>query len=631
MIRSARHHARPRPASAAASSWPLLAVLGALAALAGCGPDGGIVLEIHRTPGVSTEVQRLELVVGVGHDLGSGRALDPAWWLRSDIVAGKGEVALPDGLGAATYRYKLDAAGGLDRDQPLVIAVIGYGADPSSGPLLFGHTTAAGLRFADGEVRVVDVPLETFSAARHGVGKAGCVWWNGDDLAPDMDARVAVIAPDADSDCDGFVEGHDEMGACQLDCDDLDPAISPDGQEVCSDGVDQNCCAFDQDGTADPDQDGVNGCDDVPDCVDLPRGTVVGLDVFGREVKSEDIHPGAAEKCDGIDNDCKRGCDDDPGLDPDQDGWLNCVIPGATKGVHRVSDDECVAAPRDCADDGDIAGIPASDIHPGADDDQCDRVDNDCSGRCDDTLVAQGDGDMDGFPACGTVGAPTMGVPACGKREASDCDDADRFGQPGLFEQCDGIDTACDGALFDHGVPCFTMDGARCLIGTRSCNDSPGTPNPFGACVPDNTVPGGGQVPGTACEAMCPGGDISSCLAGLGDRAQCKVRFRTPGGIPTATPCMPADLTLLADQLAPCSWYLVGGSDQGDWQVTLQRGGQFATSFSGCGMPVSLRVVSAAPDAAERSVLIVRRTALQVVQLRREDVQQCDGEGMVCD
>ncbi len=635
MIRFARTAARRRRRSwfAVRGRAPLTAcVLVALATLvagvAGCGPDGGIVLEIHRGPGADSEIYRLEVRVGVGHDPGGHRAIDPAWWLAARVADDKAVVALPDGLGGTTFRYKLDAADTLARGDGLMVAVVGYGAALDSPPILFGHTSDAGIKFADGEVRIVDLPLETFTSARHGVGKAGCVWWN-DGNAPDQaSGRAHAIVPDADSDCDGYAEGHDEDGACQLDCNDLDPAISPAASEVCLDGIDQNCCAFDQDGAADPDGDGVNACSPVPDCVDMPRGTVVAVNVFGEPVTSEEIHPGATEICDGIDNDCAGGCDNDPGLDGDGDGWLNCVSETAVRGVHRKADGRCVPADLDCADAGPIRGVPASAIHPEAADDQCDQIDNDCSGGCDEAKVALGDADGDGYAACGTAGDPTGDAPVCRFGRPNDCNDADRFGLPGFFERCDGLDFNCDHLLFTDALPCFTTSGNRCVLGAQTCTDGTGSLMPIGVCMPD---PNGPTVtlPAAFCTADCPPDDITGCITA--NEPTCDVEFRGTFGGTTLNPCVPAEIPLAGDLMAPCRWFLVGGSNQGDWKVTLQRGAASATSFEGCGPPVvTLRVLSSAPGADPRSVLIINQTRTQVVRLHRRDVGACDPVAVSC-
>jgi len=84
--------------------------------------------------------------------------------------------------------------------------------------------------------------------------------------------------PWVDDDGDGF--SSDRVGGD--DCNDADPDINPDAEEIWYDGVDQDC-----DGASDFDQDG-DGVDTPEDCDDTDA-TVL---------------PGAAEGEDGLDNDC---------------------------------------------------------------------------------------------------------------------------------------------------------------------------------------------------------------------------------------------------------------------------------------------------------------------------------------
>ncbi len=115
-----------------------------------------------------------------------------------------------------------------------------------------------------------------------------------------------------DADQDGWPEDED--------CDDSDPAIHPDADEVC-DGVDNDC-----DGTVDAgardapswyhDEDG----DEYGDycCViracEQPKGRVA--DNTDCDDGDASIHPGAPEACDGVDSDCDALTDED---DPDAD------------------------------------------------------------------------------------------------------------------------------------------------------------------------------------------------------------------------------------------------------------------------------------------------------------------------
>src|SRR5690606_16669082 len=110
-----------------------------------------------------------------------------------------------------------------------------------------------------------------------------------------------------DGDGDGYFDFED--------CDDNDPAINPGAPEVC-DGIDNNCSGVADDGLTiytyfiDNDGDGfgnlafsVDTCDAV-----APAGFVANnLDCDDND---ENIHPDAAEVCDGIDNNCSGVADD---------------------------------------------------------------------------------------------------------------------------------------------------------------------------------------------------------------------------------------------------------------------------------------------------------------------------------
>jgi hypothetical protein len=130
--------------------------------------------------------------------------------------------------------------------------------------------------------------------------------------------------PDADG--DGFGEAGTEAQVCDADnvrndkdCDDSDPWVNPQGQEVCG-GEDEDC-----DGLVDDDDPDV--ADPLPFFVDsdgdgygAEQTTACrfadGLAADGGDCDDTDssIHPGAAELCDDIDQDCDGSADDALGL-----------------------------------------------------------------------------------------------------------------------------------------------------------------------------------------------------------------------------------------------------------------------------------------------------------------------------
>jgi MYXO-CTERM domain-containing protein len=163
------------------------------------------------------------------------------------------------------------------------------------------------------------------------------------------------------------------------------------------------------------------------------------------------VHPGAAETCDGEDDDCDGTVDEADAADAAD--WY-ADTDGDSYGNAGVSVTACdapaayVADASDC-DDGDAT------VHPGADE-VCDSEDNDCDGTIDedaavDALPWYADADEDAF------GDPSVTHLACQEpagyvADGTDCDDADASRNPGVSDTPgDGIDSDCDG-----GEACYT-------------------------------------------------------------------------------------------------------------------------------------------------------------------------------
>ncbi len=343
-----------------------------------------------------------------------------------------------------------------------------------------------------------------------------------------------------DVDGDGFGEaGVVPVQACVApagyagnndDCDDGNGDINPGVAEVC-DGIDNNC-----DGAADEgyepsdyyvDADG-DGYGDAAVAVTAACGAPTGYvaDATDCDDADGDTNPGAAEACDGIDNNCDGVADEDLSLvtwyvDGDGDGWglvseplLLCEGEDPPAGYARDLGD---------CDDGD------GNINPGAPEGDCaDPVDYNCDGS-----VGYADLDRDGFVAC------------------EECDDADGAVNPGATEVCDGDDNDCDGVV----DPSIATDAATWYADADSdsygnaavtdvaceapsgyvadatdCNDADGAVNP-GATEVCDTVDNdcdGVVDPSTATDAATWYADADS--DGYGNAAVTDVACAAPSG-----------------------------------------------------------------------------------------------------
>ncbi|MCB9765525.1 MAG: putative metal-binding motif-containing protein [Alphaproteobacteria bacterium] len=134
-----------------------------------------------------------------------------------------------------------------------------------------------------------------------------------------------------DADGDGYGDTARPQWVCALDaglsavdgdCDDADPAVNPDAEEVC-DGVDNDCDGqTDEAGRiwyADRDYDGYGDPASPVEGCDQPPGAVANADDC--DDSSASTWPGADDSCDGVDSDCDGAVDEDHDV-----GWVLLTV-----------------------------------------------------------------------------------------------------------------------------------------------------------------------------------------------------------------------------------------------------------------------------------------------------------------
>jgi hypothetical protein len=307
------------------------------------------------------------------------------------------------------------------------------------------------------------------------------------------DSGVPPLPQETCLDNDG--DGYPGTGQCDnvenLDCNDEDPDVHPEAVEVCN-GLDDNCDGNVDEGLAvvtwypDQDGDGIGAkMSTRQGCGTPPAGqvTITGdCDDANAAVK-----PGAAELCNGIDDNCDGMVDNGIPFqnfypDRDSDGFGDAMAMPTSSCQSMVQG--MVPNNSDC-DDND------GTVHPGATE-VCNKKDDNCDGQVDNGITYAAyyvDQDGDAHGAAGTN--PEMAcAPVPGKSTvADDCDDTNPAIHPGATELCNGVDDNCngqadEGLTFVNYYPDVDGDGygASGVMPLSSCMPIPGKVTQGGDC-----------------------------------------------------------------------------------------------------------------------------------------------------
>ncbi|MBK7440370.1 MAG: T9SS type A sorting domain-containing protein [Bacteroidetes bacterium] len=205
------------------------------------------------------------------------------------------------------------------------------------------------------------------------------------------------------------------------------------------------------------------------------------------------INPGAAEICNGIDENC------DGNIDEGVQTTYYADADGDTYGDAGSTTMACSMPEGYVEDATDCNDVDAA-INPAATE-VCNGVDDNCDGNIDEGLTFTtyyADADGDTYGDAGSSTSTCDGAPEGYVSDATDCNDADAAVNPGATEVCNGIDDNCDGNIDegltfttyyadadgdtygDAGSSTTTCDGAPegYVSDATDCNDADAAVNP---------------------------------------------------------------------------------------------------------------------------------------------------------
>ncbi|MES1217276.1 MAG: MopE-related protein, partial [Bacteroidota bacterium] len=342
-----------------------------------------------------------------------------------------------------------------------------------------------------GENIIADATTNTLLVSESGSYRVKIINGNNCESEP-SEALIVTVNPTntyyKDADGDTYGDLNVTIKACaapsgyvsdNTDCNDDDGTIYPGATEIC-DGKDNNCDGTIDEGfpsvtyyrDADGDGYGNAAITTTAKCA-IPAGYVTN----STDCNDADatIHPGAAEICDGKDNNCNGTIDEGfPSTtyyrDADGDGYGNAAITTTAKCAIPAG---YVTNNTDCND-------ADATIHPGAAE-ICDGKDNNCNGTIDEgfpSVTYYRDADGDGYGNAAITTTAKCAIPAGYVANNTDCNDADALVQSPIKYY---IDADKDGYGLGSGktvTVCSSTAPAGYSRNNTDCNDKNAAINP---------------------------------------------------------------------------------------------------------------------------------------------------------